>query len=73
MQLIASRTYSFLDDQTLVERQARDSLLRVAENEFLLHMTSDGGATEDRLLWLDARAALLWINQEPEEFGVDWK
>jgi hypothetical protein len=47
--------------------------LRVGENEFLLHMMSDGGATEDRLRWLDCRAALLWINQEPEEFGVDWE
>jgi len=73
MQLIASRTYSFLDAQTLVEIQARDSLLRVGENEFLLHMMSDGDATEDRLLWFDGRAALLWINQEPEEFGVDWE
>jgi hypothetical protein len=73
MQLIASRTYAFLDAQTLVEIEARDSLLRVGENEFLLHMMSDGGATEDRLRWLDCRAALLWINQEPEEFGVDWE
>ena len=73
MQLIASRTYACLDAQTLVEIKARDSLLRVGENEFLLHMMSDGGATEDRLRWLDCRAALLWINQEPEEFGVDWE
>ena len=73
MQLIASRTYACLDTQTLVEIEARGSLLRVGENEFLLHMMSDGGATEDRLLWLDCRAALLWINQEPEEFGVDWE
>ena len=73
MQLICSRIYPFLDTQTLEERQARDTLLKIGENEFLLHMMSDGGATEDRLRWLDCRAALLWINQEPEEFGVDWE
>jgi hypothetical protein len=73
MQLIASHTYPFLDAQTLVERQAHDSLLRIGENEFLLLMMSNGGATEDRLFWLDCRAALLWISQEPEEFGIDWE
>ena len=41
MQLLASRAYPFLDSQTLLERQARDTLFRIAENEFLLHMTSE--------------------------------
>jgi hypothetical protein len=72
MQLISSRTYPYLDTQTLVERQARDTLLRINENEFLLHMTSDDCVEEERLVWFDCRAALLWINQEAEEFGIDW-
>jgi hypothetical protein len=73
MQLICSRLYPFLDTQTLVERQARDTLLRVGENEFLLHMTSDDGVQEERLVRLDSRAALVWINQRVDEYGVDWE
>jgi hypothetical protein len=73
MQLISSRTYPFLDGQTLGERQARDTLLRIGENEFLLHMMSEDGVGEERLVWLDCRSALLWISQEAEEYGIDWE
>ena len=72
MQLICSRTYPFLDTQTLVERQARDTLLKIDESEFLLHMASDDGV-EERLVWLDCRSALLWISRDPEEYGIDWE
>ena len=72
MQLISSRTYPFLDTKTLVERQARDTLLRINENEFLLHMTSDDCVEEERLVWFDCRAALVWINQKEREYGIDW-
>jgi hypothetical protein len=73
MQLLASRAYPFLDSQTLLERQARDTLFRIAENEFLLHMTSEGGVEEVPLAWFDCRAALLWINQEKGDYGMDWE
>jgi hypothetical protein len=43
----------------------------VAENEFLLHMTSEGSVEEDRLAWFDGRAALLWIDQEKGDYGMD--
>ncbi|RZN10296.1 hypothetical protein CWO91_13975 [Bradyrhizobium genosp. SA-3] len=68
MKLIAARKYSFLDAQTLSERQARDTLFRYGENSFLLHMTS-GEEEDDQIMWLDSRAALLWINQSVEEYG----
>ena len=73
MQLVATRKYSFIAVQSLTERQARDSLFRVAENEFVLHMNSDEAADEERLVWLDSRAALLWINQTPDEYGMNWE
>ena len=73
MQLICSRTYPFLDAQTLVERQARDTLVKIGENEFLLHMTSDDDAQRDRLVRFDSRAALVWINQQVDEYGIDWE
>ena len=73
MLLIDSRTYPFLCAQTLAERQARDSLFKISENEFLLYMSSEHDTEEDRLLWLDNRAALLWINETTDEYGMDWE
>ena len=72
MHLIATRKYWFLDADTLVERQARDTLLKTGENEFLLHMTSDDAFENERLVSLDARGALLWINQTVDEYGLNW-
>ena len=73
MQIIVSRKYPFLDSETLAEGQVRDTLFRIDENEFLLHMASEGHVEGDRLVWFDSRAALLWINQETEEYGMDWE
>ena len=72
MQLIVSRTYAFLDSQTLSERLARDALFKISENEFLLHMTSEG-SEDDRLILFDGRSALLWINQEEADYGLNWQ
>ncbi|HEY9153916.1 MAG TPA: hypothetical protein VIM69_02225 [Opitutaceae bacterium] len=68
MKLVATHEYSYLDVQSLDERQARDTLFRYGENCFLLHMTP-GEGEKDKILWLDSRAALLWINQTVEEYG----
>lgn len=72
MQLIASRTYCFLDSQSLVEGLARDTLFRISEDEFLLHMTTEG-CEDERLLWFDSRSALLWVNQQENDYGMDWE
>ncbi len=68
MKLVATHEYPYLDVQTLSKRRARDTLFRCGENSFLLHRTP-GDGEEDQLLWLDSRAALLWINQSAEEYG----
>jgi hypothetical protein len=47
--------------------------LRIGENEFLLHMTSDDVVQGERLVRFDSRAALVWINQQVDEYGVDWE
>jgi hypothetical protein len=73
MHLIFTRKYPFIDTLTLVEREARDSLFRIDGDEFLLHMTSECELGEDRLIWFDARSALLWLNQEPDEYGSHWQ
>lgn len=73
MHLVVTRKYSFIAVQTLTECQACDSLFRVAENEFVLHMNSDDESEEERLVWLDTRAALLWINESTDEHGLNWE
>ena len=74
MLLLASRTYPFLDSLSLVEHQARDTLFRIGSDKFLLHMAArDSAEADDRLVWLDCRAALLWINATTEEYGLEWQ
>jgi len=36
---------------------------------------SSGEETEnrDRLIWLDSRSALMWVNASAEEYGMEWK
>ena len=74
MQLIATRTYPFLDCSSLEERTARDCLFKAADGAFLLYMKSQNGleADEDRLIRLDFRAALLWLNASENEYGNEW-
>jgi hypothetical protein len=74
MELLTSRTYPFIDSQSLVIRQAHDSLFRMQDGAFLLHLSSSDKSTdEDQLIWLDSRAALIWINEAPDEFGIEWQ
>jgi len=42
------------------------------DGSFLLHLSNDEAA-EDRLVRIDSRAALIWVNANPEEFGVEWQ
>jgi hypothetical protein len=73
MQLIATRKYWLLDAETLTERAARDTLLKVGETAFLLHMILGGDCKTERLVQLDARSALLWINQTADDYGLNWE
>jgi len=74
MELLISRTYPFIDSQSLSEDQARDTLFRMADGTFLLHLSSrDRPGNDDRLVWIDCRVALIWINATPEEYGTEWQ
>jgi hypothetical protein len=74
MELLISRSYPFIDPRSLVEYQARDSLLRMADGTFLLHLSSSNRPVDDdRLICIDCRAALIWINAAPDEFGTEWQ
>ena len=74
MELLSSRSYPFIDSQSLVECQARDSLFRTHDGAFLLHLSSGKKSTDyDQLIWLDSRSALIWINEAPDKFGMEWQ
>jgi hypothetical protein len=73
VELIVSRTYPFIDSETLVERQAQDTLFRTPDGSFLLHLSDDKAADDDRVVWIETRAALIWLNARPEEFGTEWQ
>jgi hypothetical protein len=73
IELLVSRTYPFIDSEALAERQARDTLFRMPDGSFVLHLSSNRTDHDDRLVWIDCRSALVWINAAPEEFGMEWE
>lgn len=74
MNLLVSRTYPFIDSQSLVEHLARDTLFRLGDKTFLLHLsTSNRPVEDDQLVRIDCRTALIWLNAAPEEFGLEWQ
>ena len=73
IELVVSRTYPFINSDALVERHARDTLFRMPDGSFVLHLSTDRAADDDRLVRIDTRAALIWLNAGPEEFGMEWR
>ena len=74
MQLLVSRKYPIIDADTLTESMGRDTLLRAPDGRFLLYMTNDGvpSRKQEHIVALRARDAILWLNQEPDDFGSFW-
>ena len=74
MQMICSRTIPFIDAQSLAPGQAREALFRDENNGFLLYLSDSVTAskTEERLIRLDMREALIWLNETPEDRGAFW-
>jgi len=68
MQMISSRTIAFLDEQTPAPGEAREALFRHEPYGFILYL-SDGLApseTNERIIRLDMREALIWLNQSSQ-------
>jgi hypothetical protein len=74
MQLLAFREYPAIDVDTLVEFRGHERLFRGADGSFLLHMSSEGQpVVEERTIWLSARDAITWLNEEPDHYGSLWE
>jgi hypothetical protein len=73
MQLMVSRSYPAIDAQTLAGHVARDALFRIADGSYLLYMASGRHVeSEERILFLDCRDALLWLNETPDAHASYW-
>ncbi|MGV7213410.1 hypothetical protein [Bradyrhizobium sp. UFLA05-112] len=75
MELICSRSIPALDTESLLPFEAREALFR-DHHGFLLYLTkglSRSAFNEERLLRLEAREALIWLNEMPEEQGSFWR
>ena len=68
MQMISSRTIPFLDDQTLAPGNAREVLFRDEHCGFILYLSDDlpPPNSKETIIRLDAREALIWLNQTPQ-------
>ncbi|PJG53079.1 hypothetical protein CVM73_22125 [Bradyrhizobium forestalis] len=75
MQLVSSRTVSFIDVSSLAICEAKEALFHDESNGFILYLTggSPSSASEERLLFLELREALVWLNEPPEDQGSFWE
>ena len=75
MQLIAARTIPFVDSNSLEERRAREALFRGEDGSFFLYLTAGdiSRGAEERLVLLDSRYALIWINEDPDSTAPFWE
>jgi hypothetical protein len=74
MLFLASREYPVVDYQTMTEFVGHERLFRTTNGVFWLHMSSDGEpGTEERIIRLTARDAIMWLNEAPAQFGSFWE
>jgi hypothetical protein len=71
--MICSRTIPFLDTDTLVPGEAREVLFRDNDNGLILYLTGGiSSAAEDRIVRLDMREALIWLNETSQDEASFW-
>ncbi len=87
MHLVASRMCPFIDSRSLEVRNGREALFRQNDGSFMLYLSdidkpfghdkpfgSDKPpGAEERIVRLDARAALIWASESPESQGSFWE
>ena len=71
--MICSRMIPFLDTDSLATGGAREVLFRDDDNGLILYLT-DGKSpvAEERIVRLDMREALIWLNETPQDEASFW-
>ena len=71
--MICSRTIPFLDTDSLATGEAREILFRDSGNRLILYLTGGmSSAAEERIVLLDVRSALIWLNETPQDEASFW-
>jgi hypothetical protein len=75
LKLIASRIIPFIDGNSLEQRSAREALFRGEDGGFVLYLSDSDSlpGAEERLIALNPRDALIWINESAEARGSFWQ
>jgi hypothetical protein len=75
MRLVVSRLCPFIDSNSLEWRNGREVLFRQQEGGFILYLSDSDQipSAGERIVRLDARSALLWVNEQPENQGSFWQ
>lgn len=75
MKLIASRIIPFIDGDSLEERSGREALFRGEDGGFVLYLSDSDSLSgaDERLIALDSRDALIWLNESAEASGSFWQ
>jgi hypothetical protein len=74
IQLIASRSYPFIETESLEQGHAHEALLRELDGTFFLYFSERVGSLRSRarFVHIEAREALIWINQPSDGLGSFW-
>ena len=74
LKLIASRIIPFIDGNSLEERTAREALFRGQDGGFVLYLSDSDSlsSADERVMALNSRDALIWINEGAEACGSFW-
>jgi hypothetical protein len=63
-----------IDYQTMSEFIGNERLFRTPAGAFVLHLSSERKLeAEERIIRLNVRDAITWLNQTPDEFGCFWE
>ncbi|MEH2539298.1 hypothetical protein V1278_000150 [Bradyrhizobium sp. AZCC 1577] len=74
MQLVSSRTISFIDVPSLAVFEAKEALFHDEGKGFLLYLSGGevSSTAKERVVFLELREALIWLNEPPEDRGSFW-
>ena len=74
MQLIASRSYSFIETGSLEHKVTNETLVRDRDGTLILHIAERAGLvrSDERVVHLGLREALIWINEPSDGSGSFW-
>jgi len=73
LQIICLRSIPAIDAASLAPFEAKEALFR-DEHGFLLYLTREAPCepTEEQIVRLGVREALLWLNEPPNDQGSFW-